>query len=157
MRSLELEPDAQTLQVLVALHRRQKDWMSVASCLLRSRDLAPTPDERSRIQTEVAQVYERELADDEAAIEGYRTALEFDPANQGALASLERLYTKLDRPAELLSVYERQLELSPDYRERVTVLFKSASIWEDRYQNLAHADACIEGVLSMDPQNLQAI
>ncbi|MHB8874318.1 MAG: tetratricopeptide repeat protein, partial [Myxococcaceae bacterium] len=157
MRALELEPDPQTLGVLVALHRRQKDWPNVASTLLRARDLAPTPEERSRIQTEVAAVHERELADDEAAIEGYRQALEFDPANKEALDSLERLYTKLDRPAELLSVYERQLELSPDYRERVTVLFKSASIWEDRYQNLANADACIEGVLSMDPQNLQAI
>ena len=37
------------------------------------------------------------------------------------------------------------------------VLFQSAAIWEDRYQNLANADACIEGVLAIDPQNLQAI
>src|SRR6185436_16793380 len=79
------------------------------------------------------------------------------PANRDALTALEQLYTKLDRPAELLAVYERQAELATDYRERVTVLFKSAAIWEDRYQNLANADACIEGVLSMDPQNLTAI
>ena len=35
---------------------------AVASTLLRMRDIAPTPEERARIQVEVAQVYERELA-----------------------------------------------------------------------------------------------
>ena len=105
----------------------------------------------------MAQVYERDLGDDEAAIEGYRQALEFDPANAAALDALERLYTKLDRPAELLAVYERQLELTQDYRERVKMLFRSAAIWEERYQNLANADACIDAALQVDPQNLQAI
>jgi tetratricopeptide (TPR) repeat protein len=71
---------------------------------------AQTPEERSRIQVEVAQVYERDLKDDEAAVEGFRQALEFDPANLQALESLEKLYSRLDRPAELLAVYERELE-----------------------------------------------
>ncbi|MBI3185601.1 MAG: tetratricopeptide repeat protein [Myxococcales bacterium] len=157
LRALELEPDPRTLEVLTSLYRRQNEWANVAGTLLRARDLAPTPEQRSQIQAEVALLYEREVEDDEAAIEAYRQALEFDPTNRAALDALERLYTKLDRPAELLQVYERQLELSPDYRERVKVLFKSAAIWEERYENLANADACIDGVLTIDPQNLQAI
>ncbi len=157
LRALDLEPDLQTLEVLTELYRRQGDWANVAGTLLRARDLAPTAEQRSRIQCEVAAVYEREVEDDEAAIEAYRQALELEPSNKTALDALERLYTKLDRPAELLAVYERQLELSTDYRERVKVLFKSAAIWEDRYQNLANADACVEAVLSVDPANLQAI
>ncbi len=156
-RALELEPDVATLQTLVTLQRSQNDFQAVAASLLRMRDIAESPEERSAIQVQVAQVYEREIQDDEAAIEGYRQALEFDPGNVGALDALEQQYTKLDRPAELLQVYERQLELTQDYRERVKVLFKSASIGEDRYQNLANADQCIEGVLQIDGQNLQAI
>lgn len=156
-RALDLEPDQQTLEVLVALQRRQGNHAAVASSLLRMRDIAPTPEERSRIQLEVAQVYERDLKDDEAAVEGFRQALEFDPANVAALEALEKLYSRLDRPAELLSVYERELELTGDYRERVKLLFKSASIWEERYQNLVNADACIDAALQVDPQNVQAI
>ncbi len=156
-RALELEPDSETLLTLVNLQRKQGDHAAVASTLLRMRDIAATPEERSRIQVEVAALYDRELGDDEAAIEGYRQALEFDPANVDALNALEQLYTKLDRPAELLQVYERQLELTQDYRERVKTLFKSSNIWEDRYQNLANADACVDAVLTIDPQNLQAI
>lgn len=156
-RALELEPDLATLETLVALQRAQADHASVASTLMRMRDLAPTPEERGQLQVEVAQVYERDLQDDEQAVEGYRHALEYDPSSAAALDSLERLYTKLDRPAELLQVYERQIELAQDYRERVKTLFKCAAIWEDRYQNLPNADACIEAVLQLDPQNLQAI
>lgn len=157
VRALELEPDLDTLAVLVALQKRRKNYPAVASTLMRMRDIAPTPEDRSRIQVEIAQIYERELGDEEAAVEGYRQALEFDPGNTTALDSLERLYSKLDRPAELLAVYERQLELTSDYRERVKILFRSASIWEERYQNLGNADACIEAALQVDPQNVQAI
>ena len=109
------------------------------------------------MQVEVAGVQEQEIGDDEAAIDAYRQALGLDPRNAEALAALERLYTKLDRPADLLAIYERQLELTEDYRERVKILFQCAAIWEDRYQNPANADACIEGVLALDPTNLQAI
>ncbi len=157
VRALELEPDLETFGVLVALQRRQKNFPSVASSLLRMRDIATNPLERARLQVEVAQLYEHDVGDDEAAVEGYRLALEFDPGSGAALGALERLYSKLDRPAELLAVYERQLEVTQDYRERVTLLFRSAGIWEERYQNLANADACVDAALQVDPQNLQAI
>ncbi|MBX7099937.1 MAG: tetratricopeptide repeat protein [Myxococcaceae bacterium] len=156
-RALELEPDLETLSTLAGLQRARGEFPAVASTLMRMRDLSPTPEDRARLQVEIAQVYERDLQDDEGAVESYRHALEFDPASALALDSLERLYTKLDRPAELLQVYERQIELAQDYRERVKTLFKCAAIWEDRYQNLPNADACIEAVLQLDPQNLQAI
>ncbi|SEU06983.1 tetratricopeptide repeat protein [Stigmatella erecta] len=157
LRALELEPDVETLGVLTALYRRQNAHADVASSLMRTRDLVATVEERARIQVEVAGVYERDIGDEEAAVVAYRQALEFDPNNSEALESLERLHTKLDQPAELLGVYERMLELSTDYRERVRVLFRSAGIWEDKYQNPANADACIEAILAIDPQNLQAI
>ncbi len=156
-RALALDPDLTTLGTLVSLQRRRKDFTAVASTLLRMRDIAPTPEERAQLQVDIAQVYERDLEDDEAAVQGYRQALEFDPANQDALGALEKLYTKLDRPGDLLAVYERELELTQDYRERVKLLFKSAAIWEERYQNLANADACIDSALNVDGSNLQAI
>ena len=139
------------------LYREQHLWGDLAATLVRTRDLLPNLEERSQLQLKVAEVQEREIGDEEAAVEAYRQALELDPRNGEALDSLERLYTKLDRPADLLAIYERQLELTEDYREKVKILFHSAAIWEDRYQNPANADACIEGVLALDPTNLQAI
>ncbi|NPC73068.1 tetratricopeptide repeat protein [Corallococcus exiguus] len=157
LRALELEPDLETLGVLTKLYRRGNAFRDVATTLLRARDLAASNEERARIQVEVATVYERDLKDDESAVSAFRMALEFDPYNREALESLERLHTRLDQPADLLAIYERMLELSQDYREKVRVLFRSATIWEDTYQNPANADACVEGVLSIDPQNVPAI
>src|SRR5262249_646485 len=93
----------------------------------------------------------------EAAADACRGRLSLAPRNQGGGDALDPLYPRLDRPADLLAIYERQLELTEDYREKVKILFHSAAIWEDRYQNAANADACIEGVLALDPTNLQAI
>ncbi|HZN91477.1 MAG TPA: tetratricopeptide repeat protein, partial [Myxococcales bacterium] len=157
LRALELEPDEETLRVITDLYRRQQKWPDVANTLLRARDLAATPEQRGQLQCQVAEVYEREMGDDEAAIAAYAQALEFDPAQRDALNALERLYTKLDRPGDLLQTYASQLELTSDVRERVKIFFKSASIWEDKYQNLEHADTCIQNVLEIDPANIQAI
>ncbi|HUM11208.1 MAG TPA: tetratricopeptide repeat protein [Myxococcaceae bacterium] len=157
IRALELEPDVETLGVLAGLYRDQHMWGDLAATLVRTRDLLPTSEERAQLQNSVALVQEKEIGDEEAAIEAYREALALDPRNAEALGALERLYTKLDRPADLLAIYERQLELTEDYREKVKILFHSAAIWEDRYQNASNADACIDGVLALDPTNLQAI
>ena len=72
-------------------------------------------------------------------------------------ARLDDCMDHMDRAADLLAVYERQLELAQDYRERVKILFRSATIWEERFNNLPNADACVDAALSIDPQNLQAI
>ncbi|MFN0062609.1 MAG: gliding motility protein [Myxococcaceae bacterium] len=157
LRALDLEPDLESVDQLAALYRRQQAFEKAALTLARGRDLAPSLEEQARRQVEIAQVYERDLLRDESAAEAYRQALEIDPAQADALQALERLYTKLDRPAELLAVYERELELTQDYRERVKLLFKSATIWETQFQNLANADACVAAVLPVDPQNLAAI
>lgn len=156
LRSLELEPDRETFRTLIDLYRAEKRWIPVTDVLIRARDFESDPAVRAQLQVEVSDVYEREIQDDEAAVSGYTQALEFDPANREALNALERLYTKLDRAAELLGVYDAQLRAA-DTRERVKILFKTSGIWEDKYQNLENADACLEAVLAVDPDNLQAI
>ena len=157
LRALALEPDEETMEALVALYRRQRAWPEVATTLIRACGLAATDEQRARMQVEAAQIYERELNDDAGAIVAYREALEFEPTNATALDALERLYTKLDQPNELLDIYQRQFELSADYRDKVKSLFKSASIWESKFQNLENADLCVEQILAIDPQNLAAI
>src|SRR4029079_3525420 len=157
IRALELEPDVETLGELARLYRDPHTWGDHAATLARTRDLLPTGEERAHLQNQVAAVQEKEIGDEEAAVDAYRESLSLDPRHGEAVAALERLSPRLDRPADLLAIYERQLELTDDYREKVKILFHSAAIWEDRYQNAANADACIEGVLALDPTSLQAI
>ena len=156
-RALNLEADRATIDVLATILKREKRWEDLTQQLIRARDLAQHPSERAELQHAVAEIYERDLNDDEAAIAGYRQALEFDPTHRDSISALEKIYTRLDRSAELLGVYNQQLEFVTDAKERVKILFKCAAIWEDKYQNLANADACLVGVLELDARNTQAI
>ena len=70
-------------------------WGDLAATLARTRDLLPTAEERARMQVEVAAVQEKEIGDEEAAVEAYREAVGLDPRNTEAVAALERLYTRL--------------------------------------------------------------
>ena len=156
-RVLELDgADATALAAIAALYRREKRFADLAGILARARDLAQDDAARVAYQLQIAALQENELADDEAAVEGYRAALGLDDTNRDALAGLERLYTKLDRFAELNRVYERQAELATEPREKVRILGKSAAIWQEKLSDPARAIEKNEAVLALDGQNLAA-
>ncbi|MGZ6098084.1 MAG: tetratricopeptide repeat protein, partial [Myxococcaceae bacterium] len=157
-RVLELDGgDAAAIEALSTLYRREQRWEDLAGVLARARDLAPDDASRVAWQLQVAALFENEIGDDEAAIEGYRAVLGLDGANPDALAGLERLYTKLDRFAELNRVYEKQAELAADPREKVRILGKSAGIWEEKLGNPQKAIEKSEQVLQLDGGNLPAV
>jgi tetratricopeptide (TPR) repeat protein len=157
-RVLELDGgDAPAIELLAAVYRRERRFPELAQLLARARDLAPDDAARIGWQLQLAVLHETELADDEAAVEDYRSALGLDDRRPDALAGLERLYTKLDRFAELNRVYERQAELAQDPRDKVRILSKSASIWEEKLGNAPKAVERQEQVLAVDGGNLAAV
>ncbi|HEY6105445.1 MAG TPA: tetratricopeptide repeat protein, partial [Anaeromyxobacteraceae bacterium] len=136
---------------------RERRWGDLCGVLARARDLAGDEPTRVAYQLQIAALYENELSDDEAAIEAYRTVLGTEDRNPEALAGLERLYTKLDRFAELNRVYEKLAEIATEPRERIRVLGKSAGIWEEKLQDPHKAIERSEQVLSLDGGNLSAV
>ncbi|HEY6002663.1 MAG TPA: tetratricopeptide repeat protein, partial [Anaeromyxobacter sp.] len=157
-RVLELDgSDAQGLEALSAIYRREERWQDLVQVLSRARDLAA--DDRARIafQLQIAQLHENEIQDDEAAVEAYRTVVGIDENDREALAGLERLYTKLDRFAELNKVYERQIARAEDPREKVRILAKSAGIHDEKLHDPRAAIEKNEAVLRIDGGNLPAV
>jgi tetratricopeptide (TPR) repeat protein len=157
-RILELDGgDAAALEAVAAIFRREHRWGELAGVLARARDLAGDDATRLAWQLQVASLNENEIGDDEAAVEDYRTILGLDDGNATALAGLERLYTKLDRFAELNRVYQRQVQLSQDPAEQVRILARSAGIFEEKMLDPARATAQNEAVLRIDGGNVSAI
>lgn len=157
-RILELDGgDAAAMEALSTIYRREQRWGDLAGVLARARDLAADDATRIAYQLQIAGLYENELADDEAAIEAFRSVLGVEDRNPEALAGLERLYTKLDRFAELNRVYEKLAEIAKDPRERIRVLGKSAGIWEEKLQDPRKAVERAEQVLALDGGNLPAL
>ncbi|MBM4378105.1 MAG: tetratricopeptide repeat protein, partial [Deltaproteobacteria bacterium] len=156
-RALGLEADRPTLDLLTGLYRRLGRLAEVAVLLERARDLCGAPAEQGALQLQLAQLQERELQDDGAALAAYRKALDLEPVSRDALAALERLLLRMDRPAELLELYERQAAMAQDERARVGLLFKCAELHEARLENPVAADATLERVLELEPGNVPAL
>ncbi|OFX19870.1 MAG: hypothetical protein A2V77_25050 [Anaeromyxobacter sp. RBG_16_69_14] len=157
-RVLELDgADDAAIDALASLYRREARWGDLAGILARARDLAQDDATRVAYQLQISGLHENEICDEEAAVEGYRAVLGLDDRQRDALAGLERLYTKLDRFAELNRVYEKQAEIAADPRERVRILGKSASIWEEKLGDLQQAIEKNEAVLGIDGGNLPAV
>lgn len=157
-RILELDGgDPPALEALAALFRREHRWGELAATLARARDLAGDEGARLGWQLQIAGLNENEIGDDEAAVEDYRTVLGLDDGNAVALAGLERLYTKLDRFAELNRVYERQVQLSTDPAEQTRILARSAGIFEEKMHDGARATGQNESILRIDGGNVPAI
>jgi tetratricopeptide (TPR) repeat protein len=156
-RGLELDSgDGALTQELAAIYRREKAWPDLVALLQKARDQASDDPQRAALQLQIADITEQGLVDDEAAISAYRMALELDPVSMPALVALERIYSKLDRAAELLHVYDRQAEVA-EPRERIKVLFKAAQVWEEKLGNPTNAIACLEGVLDVEPHAIVAL
>jgi tetratricopeptide (TPR) repeat protein len=157
-RLLELDGgDRPAIDRLAEIYRRDQKWNELAGVLGRARDLATDAADRLAFQLQIAEIYEGELADDESAVDAYRAVLAIDDMHVGALTGLERIYTKLDRFAELNRVYEKQVEIAPDPREKIKILVKSASIWEEKIHNATRTIDCYEHILQLDGGNLPAI
>jgi len=157
-RVLELDGgDPQALSALAALYRREGRFADLAHVLARARDLAADAETRVGWQLQLAAVHESDLGDDEAAVEAYRSVLGMNDREPQALAGLERLYTKLDRFAELNRVYEKQAENAAEPAEKVRILGKSAGIWEEKLGNPQKAIERYEQILRIDGRHLPSV
>lgn len=111
------------------------------------------------LRLKLAQVYERHLADLDAALRTNQAILEIDPEEPTALASLERLYLALGREEDLLAVLTTKLQLAADDQERRATQTRIGVI----HEQLGHNDDAIrayEAVLEMggdDPEVLGAL
>jgi len=155
-RAFELIPDHASLDVLCRLRREQGDFELMVANILRLRELV-SHQEASKLQLQIAQIYEDDLHDKEAAIEAYQGVLAFEKHHLLALKSIERLLTEADRPIELLELLEKRIAASENLSERIALYFQQADIWESRLQNLEQADACIQAALGIDPSNTEAL
>ena len=95
----------------------------------------------------MARVIEQEQGDIDRALDMNRQILALDEGNEQALDALERLYLGKGRFEELLSVYEKKLELSNDGDERIAIQSKIGQLYEDEIKDDGKAVAAYTAIL----------
>jgi golgin subfamily B member 1 len=91
------------------------------------------------------------------ALTVYRAVYDADSENADALAALERLYRATERFADLLGVYEKRRELSPDHGEQKQISYEIAKLYETELKDLDRAIDTYNGVLESEPTDIRAL
>lgn len=140
------------------LHDQQR-WQELYEHLQLSAERIAIQRERTWLLEQAAEVAERRMRDDESAIATLRQLLELTPASAAAIASLERIYSRLARWQDMLELYQHELNLCRDeeHAARVAILCRCADVAADKLADSARAEDYYVAVLQIDPLNDDAL
>jgi golgin subfamily B member 1 len=168
---LALDPTSRVaLGALDGLMSRQGQWGDLAENLETQLGQADQDEEQLGLMLRLAGLREGQMNQMDLAIEGYRQVLERDPANQSALAALERLgrdathelviaeileplYRQQGDYQKLIGVHEVQVRRADDSHRKVELLHQIAELYEDAAGDLHRAFDTLARALAVDPAN----
>lgn len=122
-----------------------------ALSVLSGRAAALGGEERHALLCEIAEGYEVEADDLDAAEKSYKLVLSEDPKSSDALRGLDRIYSRQSRYQDLLSVLEREVELAVTARQKITLLERIAGVWDEEFLDHDKSARALEQVLALDP------
>jgi tetratricopeptide (TPR) repeat protein len=142
------------LEVLAEALSKIAEWSELAETRRRQLDAATAPAEKARRAGELAQIYERELGDPDAAIRMLIAAQAAAP-DDARHKELLRLLRGTARWPEMAAVLERELAITPDDppTHQIDLLLELGELRADRLDRPAEAVQAYEAVLERDPTN----
>lgn len=155
-----LEIDAGNVGALRALERSYtaaESWEDLLAVLRTKASAVDEPDESRAARLHAAEVLEDRLGRDDEAIAEYAAVLEIAPDDVQALKGLERLHSRKEDWPKLLEILERQLEVVFVEKERIGLLTRIASMWEEEFVKPDKAAERLEQVLDVDPNHEGAL
>ncbi|MEE9384726.1 MAG: tetratricopeptide repeat protein [Nannocystaceae bacterium] len=155
---LEIAPEQRTslasLERIYLAQGRELDLLRVLGTKL---SLATTAEDRRQTQGRIASLHEQ-LGNNEEAAEAYVAVLAEGEDEPEVLASLDRVYTNLERWPELAEIVRREYDASGDREpgQRADLLARLASLHEDRLGDDRSAVELWRQVLGLVPGHASA-
>jgi tetratricopeptide (TPR) repeat protein len=153
-KAYDLSPTEQRLDQLEHASRAAKSWdffVQAIGARLKKKKGVPL-QERRRLRAKLARVQATELGRIDDAIGDYRALVEEDPADEDAVAALDRLLRSENRRDDLRWLFElRAGEGTND--ARAAILTEWASLEQDAFGEPARATDLYRRVLQADPGN----
>jgi tetratricopeptide (TPR) repeat protein len=149
--------NAGALTGLGKLHHRTQNWDGLLAVY--DREIAAADDSRQKTNRvfRSAELLEQRVGRMDEAIARYRQCLQMLPSYLPAQKALTRLLEKLGRHAELIAVYEQELEQTHDREQTIALLHRMASVYEEKLNDLDGAIDCLQRVLKLVPQHLPTL
>ncbi len=132
-------------------------WPAVAQLYEAELDqLKDEPERRVELGLRVAQVYEVQLSDVDAAVTQYRRVLEVEPENQVAIRSLGRMFAKAARYPELAEILKREAAIGNTPEEILDSKYRLGQVYQNHLEDIDQAVGAYEEVLNSAPEHPQA-
>jgi tetratricopeptide (TPR) repeat protein len=150
--------DLGALENLDRIHSSFEEWVDLAEILERRAQAIEDTDDRVVLLSRLGEVYEDRLAQLDDAERAYRQIFDdLEPANEGGIRALERIFGQKESWTDLMRVYERQLEAAVGDVEEAEVRAKIARL---SWQKLGQLEAASEGwkrVLELRGDDVEAL
>ncbi len=148
--------DTHANEALELFYRSNAEWSVLIDLLGRRAIHVEDDKERADLYREIAVVYERELADDAAALDALREADRLEPNLPEVLEAISRLAAQVGVPDdEAVAALERLAAQTIDAVPRAAILVRAADLAKLLDWDRAHA--LYERARSDDPDQAQAI
>jgi tetratricopeptide (TPR) repeat protein len=161
-RILKLDPEnldtaRPAAEALATLYAQVGDFGGFVEILRLQADWAIEESERAEILRRVAEIEEKSLGDRQAAVATYRSLLDANPEDLGAMGELERLYELLGQHRERVDIMRRRLEVATTDEARRAVRFRMAVILERELSDVDEAISTVLGILDESADNVAAL
>ncbi|MCC6214783.1 MAG: tetratricopeptide repeat protein [Polyangiaceae bacterium] len=148
----------ESLGALERLGMAIERWPAVAELYDAELDkLSEQPERLVELGLRVAQIYEVQLESVDAAVARYRRVLGADPENQGAVRSLDRLFSQSERWAELADVLAREAEIGQSPDEILEFKFRLGQVRQTRLGQVPQAIEAYREVIGAAPEHEPAL
>ncbi len=156
-RAIELDPTSlSSLQALSLLYRVRGAWPKLIGMCLQEARYTTDAQRRADSHSRAAEIYETRLDAIEDAIDHYHRSLNAMPDHPTAFKALTRLLSDVNKPKELVQLYENALDRTTGTRA-VSYLLKIAQLYEDVLGEHGLAAQTYKRVLQQDSGHLAAV
>ncbi|MEM9189710.1 MAG: tetratricopeptide repeat protein [Myxococcota bacterium] len=157
-RAAKLRPTFRpALRALRRAYETLGEHQALIELLTREAEASTDPLRKSRIHAEVADLYEHQLSDADAAVRHHHQALTLNPRHEASFKALVRLHAAAGRYQDVVELMRRAVDQNPGKERTIAYLFRVGLLQEDHLDDPAGAVLSYRKILDIDPANLSAI
>ncbi len=154
---VQLDPNnVGALRQMGQLYRKNGNWQQLGATLTRALDVAVSDLDRKEIQTELGELLDSQMSQQDQAITYFNRALEVDPHFIPAIENLERIYAARGQNKDLVDVLLQKVPALEDPAEVAATKLRIGALYEQMNDSQRAAQTFRE-VVEIEATNLQGL